>query len=501
MAWLLLAQPWDDSISATRSLYFSDRGFVTEPTESPANTYWDRRIEVPFRFTQSLYAGTAVSGRSEVSAGSITLANDDGALDALADYDWDGRLVELRHTSVAKPVLADFALVFSGVAERIVLGDELQIEIRDLQALLDEPFQPDRYAGTGGQEGPAEFEGRRKPTLLGRVRQFQPIMLDSATLLYAFGAGPVGGILALRDAGVTLTAGTDHATFADLAAATVAGGTYHTCNALALFRLGSLPVGVLTADADGAAPGGTVLRTFAALAVHVIDRATTLGAGDFATGTVAAMNTTAPQHLGWWDDGGGEVTVRQVLDRLAASVGAHYGFGIDRKITLGRLDAPAVTPDLVLTDRDVVRLEPREVARRLKAQVVRWGRRWRPLRPDEIAGSVSDTLRAEMQEEWRQASNESAPVAAASLLAREETEDSVFDSATDAADEAARRVALYGARRAAFAVDVASDVAVTVGQTVELRDARYGLSAGKRFRVLELSRDVARDTLTLEVWG
>ena len=84
MPWLLLAQPYDEAITATRSLYFSDLGFTTTPIESPANTYWDRRIEVPLVVGQSLFAGSDAGGRSEVSIGQITLANHDGALDALA---------------------------------------------------------------------------------------------------------------------------------------------------------------------------------------------------------------------------------------------------------------------------------------------------------------------------------------------------------------------------------------------------------------------------------
>jgi hypothetical protein len=169
MPWLLFAQPYDESITGIRSLYFSDVGFVTSPAESPANTYWDRRIEVPLVVSQSLFSGADIGGRSEVSIGQITLANQDGALDALADYDWDGRLIEVRYSALANPVLADFAVVFSGTAERIITGDEIAIEVRDLQILFDEPYQPARFLGTGGVEGPTEYKDRRKPRVMGVV--------------------------------------------------------------------------------------------------------------------------------------------------------------------------------------------------------------------------------------------------------------------------------------------------------------------------------------------
>lgn len=501
MPWLLLAQPYDEAIAATRSLYFSDVGFTTTPAESPANTYWDRRIEVPLVVDQSLFAGSDAGGRSEISIGQITLANQDGALDALADYDWDGRLIEVRYTAVERPVLADFAVVFSGTAERLVAGDEISIEVRDLQILLEEPYQPSRFLGTGGAEGPAEFKDRRKPRAIGVVRQFTPLLLDQAFWTFVYSDGPVGGPLVVLDDGIALTFGADYATYAALIAATIAGGAYGTCNAIGVMRTGVAPNGVLTIDAEGAKPSGTVLKRFADIAVHVIDAATTLGSGDFATGTVAALNTLCPQTLGHWYDGGGDLAVRGMLDELAQSIGAHYGFDDSRKIVLGRLDAPAVSPDFSFVERDLLELRPLPAERRLKAQVVRWGRRLRPLQDQEIAGAVTGAARTALIEEWRQERDEDAAVAAASLLARDETLDSAFDNATDALDEAQRRVALYGPRRAGFEVLVEFVEGLRPGQTVEITDPRFGLAAGASFRVMRAERRAAEHEISMELWG
>jgi hypothetical protein len=501
MPWLLFAQPYDEAITGIRSLYFSDVGFVTTPSESPANTYWDRRIEVPLVVSQSLFSGADIGGRSEVSIGQITLANQDGALDTLADYDWDGRLIEVRYSALANPVLADFAVVFSGTAERIVTGDEIAIEVRDLQILFDEPYQPARFAGTGGVEGPTEYKDRRKPRVMGVVRQFTPLLLNQASLVWCYGDGPVGGPLAVLDSGVALTAGADYATYAALTGATVTAGTYATCNALGLIRLGAALSGVLTIDAEGAKPSGTVLKKFADIAVHVIDTATTLSASDFATGTVTALNTTCPQTLGHWYDGGGDLTVRAMLDDLAQSIGAFYGFDDSRKIVLGRLDAPAVTPDFSFGERDLISLRPLPAERRLKTQIVRWGRRLRPLQDEDIAGSVTGTARQALIEEWRQEKDASATIAAASLLAREETLNSALDVGADALAEAQRRVTLYGARRAGFEAVVEFVAGLRAGATVQITDPRFGLAGGKRFRVMRTERLAADQEVTMELWG
>jgi hypothetical protein len=501
MPWLLLAQPYDEAITGVRSLYFSDLGFVSTPAESPADTYWDRRIEVPLVVEQSLFSSADAGGRSEISFGQITLANDDGALDALAGYDWDGRLIEVRYSALANPALADFAVVFSGTAERLVPGDEIAIEVRDLQILLDEPYQPARFLGTGGVEGPAEFKDRRKPRLMGVARQFTPLLLNEPAQVWCYGDGPVGGPLVVRDAGVALTAGADFASYAALTAATITAGTYGTCHALGLIRLGVAPTGVLTIDAEGAKPSGTVLYRFADIAVHVVDTATTLAPGDFATGTVAALNALCPQTLGYWYDGGSDLTVRSVLDELAQSVGAFYGFDDARKIVLGRLDAPAISPDFSFTDRDLIELRPLPAERRLKAQVVRWGRRVRPLQDQDIAGSVTGAARQALIEEWRQERHTSATVAAASLLAREETLDSGFDASGDALAEAVRRVDLYGPRRGGFEAVVEFVAGLRPGMTVQITDPRFGLAAGRRFRVMQVERRAADEEITMELWG
>lgn len=501
MPWLLLAQPYDSTLPGVVSLYFSDIGLTTRPSDTPASTYWDRRIETPLTVQMSLYAGSDAGGRSEVSIGEITLANDDGALDNLVNYDWDGRLIEVRYTSIEKPLITDFVVVFSGTAEQIVLGDLIRIEVRDLQILFDEPYQPNRFLGTGGAEGPTEYKDRFKPRLMGVGRQFTPVMINQASLTYCYHDGGVGGPLAVLDAGVAITFAANYATYAALIAAAIPGGQYGTCNALGLIRLGSPLVGVLTIDAEGGKPSGTVLKTFADISANIIDVATTLSSSDFETGTITAMNTACPQTLGYWYDGSSEQTLRTVLDLLAKSIGAFYGFNDSRKIVLGRLEAPAVTADFSFIERDILSLTPRASERRLKAMTIKYGKRIRPLQDQEIAGAVTGSTRTALIEEWRQERDLDTAIATASLLAGEETLDSLLDVGADALAEAQRRVDLYGPRRQAFDVTTYFVAGVRPGMTIQLTDARYGLSGGRKFRVLSLARQAADDSLTMELWG
>jgi hypothetical protein len=501
MPWLFFAQPYDPSVPGVTNVYFSDIGFVSSPSDSPANIYWDRRLETPFTIQQSLYSGTSLGGRSELSIGNAVLSNQDGFLDYLADYDWDGRLVEIKYTSVESPILSDFVTVFSGTAERISVGDEITVEIRDLQILLDKPLQPNRFLGTGGVEGPTEFKDRPKPKLYGVRRQFTPILLNETSQVWCFSDTLVGGPTTVLDRGDPLTFNADYASYAALTAASISAGFYGTCNALGLIRLGGPPVGVLTIDAEGSKIGGAVLKKFGDLAVQAVTDATDLTSSDFEAGTVTAMNTTCPQTLGLWYDGSSEITVRSALDILSQSVGVFYGFNSSGKIVLNRLDEPKVTEDFSFEERDIISLSPLPVERRLKTQIVKWGERIRPLEDQEIVGSITGSARQALIERWRQEKYEDTAVTTASLLAKEETLESLFDLSTDAATEAQRRVDLYGAKRYAYSLSVRYEPDIYPGDTIKITDSRFQLTSGKNFIVIRITKNAVDDESTMEVWG
>ncbi len=270
MPWLLRAEPWDPAAGAVRPIYYSDVGFTSAPVDAPADTYWERRIDVSYAVRASLFTGSDVGGEGEVSYGTITLANGDGALDGLADLDWDGRLVEIRYSARERPIWSDFVVVFSGTCENLVPGDSLTIELRDRKALLDEPLQPAKWAGTGGAEGPEAYKDRRKPRALGILRQIEPLWIDEANLLLCYGDGPCGGVLVLCDQGVPLVAGPDYPTREALLAADLSAWGYGTCDALGLIRLRASPVRPVTADVLGVTRGSPITAANLPLTVTTV---------------------------------------------------------------------------------------------------------------------------------------------------------------------------------------------------------------------------------------
>ncbi|MBP2303418.1 hypothetical protein [Azospirillum picis] len=504
MPYLMRVEPYDATLGAVRPLFFSDLGFTSEPGDSPSNTYFVRRIETPLQVRRSLFDGSAVGGFSETSFGSATLANDDGGLDWLSDLDWDGRLVEIRYTPLERPTLADFTVLFSGAAEQLVPGDEIEIQLRDLLVLLDVPASRGQFSGAGGIDGTSELKGRDKPWLIGRRRQIEPVLIDAINNVYMVDPLGFSTLLAARDKGVAYPVPVgDYASYAALVAAPLTGNNVATAKAAGLIRLSQDPDGRFTIDAEGVRVSGAWIYRFADLVRHVVTSMTTVTGAGLLDASFTAMNTLQPAVLSYWCDGSSVPKVREVIDQLADSVGAYWGFGEDRLLSLGRYDGPATTADFVFGERDVIDLTPRSVDRRMKSLKLGY-------RPFGVTFTASDLDRVNVtpadaeafQNEYRwTAVATNAAAAEASLLATDEEANTLFDAEADAIAERDRRLTLHAAKRKAFEAVVPLTPGLTVGHTIRLTDSRYGLSAGWLGLVLEIERDADDETMKLTVLG
>ncbi|WP_434619180.1 hypothetical protein [Azospirillum sp. B2RO_4] len=504
MPYLMRAEPYDASLGAVRPLFFSDVGFTSEPADSPSNTYFVRRIETPLQVSRSLFDGTAVGGFSETSFGSATLGNDDGALDWLADLDWDGRLVEILYTPKERPTLADFGVLFSGAAEQMVLGDAIEIQLRDLLVLLDVPASRGQFGGTGGIDGTAELKGRDKPWLIGRRRQIEPVLIDAANNVYMVDPLGFSTLLAARDKGVAYPAPVgDYASYAALVAAPLTGDDVATAKAAGLIRLGQEPDGRFTVDAEGVKVSGAWIYRFADLVQHLVTSMTTVTGAGLLDASFTAFNLLQPAVLGYWCDGSSVPKVRDVVDQLADSVGAFWGFGEDRLLSLGRYDGPAMVADFAFGERDIIELTPRSVARRMKSLKLGYrpfGVTFTASDLDQVNVAAADAEAFQAEYRWTAVATDAA-AAAASLLATEDEGKTLFDAEADAVTERDRRLVLYAAKRKAFDVTVPLTPGLTVGHTVALTDPRYGLAGGWRGVALEIERNADDENMKLTVLG
>jgi hypothetical protein len=487
-------------------LRVSDRGWIGEPSDSmaPNASYASRMIEPP-ALEAALPLYPDADRRLAVSVGELRLANSDGALDRLAgDWTVAGRAVTLRRGPHRRPLHAPFTEMVTVATLRAAAAamgtDTLSLPLRPAAADLDASVCP-LYAGSGGAEGPSSLGGQTKPLLLGRKYNVEPVLVDPGLLLYQLHAGPMLAIDAVRDRGVPLGFAGNQASAAALNGAMVAAGTYQTCLAAGLFRIGSAP-SLITVDAQGdnaADTGGYNTGSAASIARKLLARgvigfdvtrwAWPVGECGLALrgGTIAqALNAIAGGVFGWWGSDAG---------------GVWQG---------GQLTAPESQPIELYIEPWMVAAPPEEIGTprapwyraRVAARVL-----GRTQEGEQLAGAVTATNR----EFYSRASTLATAYDATASLAYPLAEDgpvllSAFDLVADAQSLAEQILALTKRPRRLFQVRMRPGAAgyawptLRLGACVSLRwPQRQALASGRALIVTGIS--ARGDSTTLSLWG
>lgn len=211
-------------------------------------------------------------------------------------------------------------VVAGKVLNALPVNDQLKLQLSDPAAALKKPLLTERFDGTGGLQGPSEWEGRIRRRAWGRVWNQRGEPIDKANNIYNFAdpLRPLQSIDAVRDKGApaavlnTLAwAGTAADTFAALQAAAAPAGGGVLCPSIACVKWWTEPAGDLNADIKGEIATGYV-ETTASIAQRLVEA---MGGPAFAAGTVAAANAARPAVVGWTasDD---NTTVASMLDEL-----------------------------------------------------------------------------------------------------------------------------------------------------------------------------------------
>ncbi len=309
------------------SYYFSDIGFRTVLADPLPVTYWDRRIVTPPGFTQEIFNNVSLTGAAQTSFGKITLANEDGELDTFVSVCWDGHDIDVYYTDVVDPVFSDFDLVAQCVIRSLTVGDEVEIDIVDKRDLTVIPFQTDSFAGTGSEEGTADWTDVTKPRGLGVCLQVEPHLIDEVNNVYAYTddlAGIVGGVIALRDRGVLLSRGGNTTSYSALVAAAITPADYATCDTLGLFRLAAPADGPLTVDFVGMRYG-TDFLTNGSFDSGLTGWTTTGSTGEW---TASAVTGNVRKTAG---------TAGTLLQTVSTTAGDWYVFGVTCSTAAGNV--------------------------------------------------------------------------------------------------------------------------------------------------------------------
>lgn len=500
-----------DNAGTLRTLYVSTGPLVTSPTDTPAHIAFEARIQQPANFRQDLFSPGTTAGASKVAFGELVLANPDGELDGWIQYGWSGRPIVLRIGEPGAAYPAQWVTVLRGTMEQAVFeGNKVIIRIRDRQAELDVPASANTYAGSNilpnGLEGEEDLQDQHKPRAWGTVRNVAPPCCNTARLIYQVNDGAVQSVPAVYDKGAALTLGVPYASQADMEANAPAAGTFRVWPAGGCVRLGSSPVGQVTADVVAS----TAAASRAGTLLQVLARAAGIAAGDISSADVAALDAAAPYTLGLWLPAGADTTCRAAMEQIAAGVGAWYAFDSQGILRMGQLTDPAGdVPVLDIADHEVLSLA-RAPLRDAGAGVPAWrvtanyARNW-TIQPTDLAGAVTPARRTWLGAASRPARAAAATVKNKHLLATDMVLDTLIDARADAQTEAARQLALYKITRDRLEVRIAATpsalAALLPGRAVRVTALRYGLSAGKLLRIIGVQLDLARRRADLTLWG
>lgn len=499
-----------DAIGTSTTLRFGTAYYTTAPTDAPANAFYDARLQDPGNIKIDMYSDRSTSGSSKIGYGDIVLINNDGGLDYISGYGFDGQDLIIRmaeSSSAAYP--AGFTKVFQGT----VISAEFDLEkvvlrVKDKQSYFDLAVNVNRYAGNNvlpdGLEGTAtDIKGRMKPKIFGTVYNIAPVFVNTSKLTFQVSDGAVNDIAAVYDRGVSITKGADYATSALLQAAAPGAGTYITCFAEGYFRLGTSPTGQITADVvQGAAASN---RTCAKI-LEQIALAVGLSAGEISAADIAALDAKNSAVIGIYIDS--DDPALSFADQIANSIGAWYGFDQDGVLRMGRIEAPA-SPAVTLTGIDLISIE------RLTSRdhgsgvpnyraVINYHKNY-TVQNSDLAGSVTAARRAELSQQFFAEKSEDLTVLTKHNLSDELLKDTLITSQSDAATESARVLALYKTEREVYNVSVwlNDDIIqyLNLGAVVSLVYNRFGLDSGKNFMIIGLDTDFLNNTLSVTLWG
>lgn len=505
-----------DASAAVVLRYGTGLGFITGAADSPAHTMYEPRLEQPVEVTRSIFAPGTTQGQSRIGFGELTILNPDGDLDVLLLYALDGRAVVVRRGPARAASLAEFTDVFAGTMEQAEFSaDRITITLRDRQVQMNRPLQANRYAGTNalpaGVDGVrADLAGKPKPLTFGRVKNVQPPIVNTARVVYQVHDGAIASLDAVYDRGIALTSDGTYGTLSDVLndGLQPGAGQFKVWLAGGLFRLGSSPAGVITADVTQGATSGA--RTAAALYEAVLLRMG-VAAGDILATDLTALTTRNPAELGVYLDD--ETRAADVLDAVATTVGAWWGANRDGVYRIVVLDRPTGAPVLTLTAEDLmgppVRESTADPERGLPVYqtTVRYAQNFTV--QTDLASGVTDARRAIVAQQWREATATDATVQPVHRLAALLTIDSLFADEADALTEAQRLLVLRSRQRHRFEVTTLFDdrtSALDLNDVVGLLHPRYGLGIagdeiGRLFRVIGIEPDARTERLRLTLWG
>lgn len=444
------------------TLYLSSRGYVTGPSETPANTVYKACIQGGMQIQEQL----PVDGSPTFAFGDVELDNLDGELDPWFGYVWANRAVNI-YVGDMRWARADFRLVFSGLVDDVTSRDRttFNIKMRDKLQQLNTALTDVKLGGTSTNAD------RLLPLTFGECHNITPLLLDKATLKYQWHAGAAERLIEVRDNGAPVTATADLTT-----------GT---------FTLAANPAGAITASVQGAKPGGTYTNTIANLVSYIVQNygTTPFTGTDIDSANFTAFNAANAQAVGSFLSD--RTNVIQVCQDLAASVGAQVGVNALGQLQLLQIALPYTgTTATTVTDQNMLEQTLRVSDRPAVVASVKLGycRNW-TVQTGLLTGIPSDHKDLFAQEYLTKTVGDSA-TAVTYKLTQEPTEvDTLLLVGTEASTETTRRLTLWKTPRTVYEYTGLAELMLeALGGYQAITSARFNL-VGVTGQIVSVTRD------------
>lgn len=483
-----------DSIGTTQSWYFTDgRGWVTRPSDTPPRTHIAPRLMSGGYFRREMFAGDGLFGAVRAGWGEFVIANADGRwLGSVThegtQYGWDGQPFELWAGDEDGDFPADFTQVGAGSLRYVKLGlSSATIVARDDLDRLNKPILTRTFLGTGALEGDSSLAGKRAPRAFGDNLPLPCTLVDAAKLIYHVcdGICQYPSFATAHDGGVALTMGAVYASTSDLTSVAPGAGQARFYGGGPCFvRLGSAPaydVSCAPSEVRVTPVTAAWLSQLAADAGLSVSSSTVINVEDY------VPIDSADTYL-------------QIMARCCKSTPTWFGFD-----SLGAFSVATITdpvggsPVYTLRESNVLSVERTAPP---GFDVPAWRVQTRGRRNWMYGRALAGAAPAYMRREWYS----SAAATDTSVLAKHrDALDISIESPRYTTGGAAAFLALHGTERDLLRVACPMSInlvgTVDLGDCVEVKHPRFGMSAGKKFLVVGIDAQWGARTVTYSLWG
>lgn len=486
-----------DDLGTEQTKYFATSGFTTKPTDTPAHTYVAPRIKSAGNYKRELFSGSRVTGPVRPSFGEIVLFNGDGGLDPLMNYGISGGRVVVRIGAEDGEYPADYTTVYIAYAQYLRADfNEVRVVLRDRLLLFEQPMVTASFAGTGGLEGSSGGAGQRKQFVAGSPGWFPPILVDANLQLYFIQSTGVGGLSAdvkAYEGAMEITRSADYSSVSDCLSNSPEAGQCRFWfgdggGGPVYFRLGSVPKYDIRVYSYGLQSSGASWSIGAIAAMAGIPGST--------AGSVGSILV---------DD---DSTFMQVLEDCSQHNFQYFGLTRLDVFSASTFDVPGETPDYTFNQYNAKswsRSPVQDMDAPVWSVTVNSGECW----PSNLAAGAAATYkdflsRSPWQNTFSGQSNAVKLANPGAVSATVKVKGRLFSDYFSQSAFISQYFARYGVRRDFYTCTVPLNpetLALELHDTVEIKMPRFGLDAGRNFRIITQQIDCDKRQITFGMWG